>query len=125
MTPRKDWTPEQRERYGGGNEVRDSAGCIATLSDGQVVHASGLTKVALRAVADYCDLHGLKISTVSTPRTIAADLVGRNTYYNGIGRRTGINTPEQVLLGRIGRVDLCERPPITDPRAGRQRQRRA
>ena len=116
MTHRRNWTDEQRERYGGGNDARDRAGCIATLSDGQVVHVSGKAQDSLRTIASYCDRFGLQVVTVSTPRTILADLEGRNTYYNRLGRITGSSTTEQVLLGKIGRMDLCARQPLSGAR---------
>ena len=108
MTHRRNWTLDQRERYGSGNEERDEAGVIATLNNGEVIHCSGLVGTALRGIADYCDLHGLLVRSLSTLRTIVADLAVRDTYFNGLGRRVGALLPEQSLLGRIGRSDLYE-----------------
>jgi len=112
VTHRKDWTPAQRKRYGNSNDVRDAAGAIATLDNGEVIHCTGYLRTALRVIADYCDSWGLKVVTVSTPRTIAADLKGRNTYYNGLGSRRRVNSVEQTLLGQIGRIALCAPPPL-------------
>ena len=106
MSHRRDWTLDQRERYGNGNFHRDVAGVIATLDDGSVIHCSGLVKKALGEVAAYCDRYDLRVATLSTPRTVAADLAVRDTYLNGLGRKTGALTPEASLLGRIGRTDL-------------------
>ena len=50
----------------------------------------------LRYAADYCDEHGLRILTVSTPNTILADLQGRD----------GSANVEASLLHQIGRGDL-------------------
>lgn len=108
MTHRRNWTDDQRERYGSGNDERDTAGVIVTFDSGEVVHCSGLAIPALRAIADYADRHELRVRTLSTPRTILADLAVRDTYYNGLGRRVGALLPEQALLGRIGRLDLYD-----------------
>lgn len=111
VTHRRDW----KRDYGHGNANRDEAGVIATLSDGSVIHCSGLTKTALRAIAAYCDRRELKVATVSTPRTIMADLAIRTTYLNGLGRGSRAASPEQSLLGQIGRIDLCVAAPLTGP----------
>lgn len=112
MTHRRDW----KRDYGNGNRNRDDAGVIATLSDGSVIHCTGLAKTALRAVAAHCDRWELKVCTLSTPRTIAADLDIRVTYLNGLGRRSRVSSPEQSLLGQIGRIDLYAEEPLTDHR---------
>ena len=116
MTHRRDWTPEQARRYGDGNGNRDTAGVIATLTDGQVIHRKGLAFDAVREIAAYCDRYEVQVVTLSTPRTIAADLRVRGTYLNGLAHRTGVNTPEQVLLGRVGRIDLCATEPYQERR---------
>ena len=96
-----------RQRYGNGNENRDEAGVICTLSDGSVIHVSGYTKAALEVVAAYCDRHDLAVATISTPRTVLADLRMRSTALNRLGNASR-PTPELALLGQIGRGDLAQ-----------------
>jgi hypothetical protein len=86
-------------------DSRDEAGVIATLSDGMVVYFGGATKKAVSNVADYCDEHGLRIVTLSTPRTIMRDLAGSRVERKR-GRTSVLRLPEPDLLGQIGRGDL-------------------
>jgi len=121
VTHRKDWTPEQRDAYGDGNQHRDAQGVIATLTDGTVCHRPGFLRDALRAVAEVADAREAKVVTVSTPRTILADLGIRATYLNGFSTKT-VNTPEATLLGQIGRADLIAELPKDGRRQRRQRR---
>jgi hypothetical protein len=91
------------------NDRRDSFGVIATLVNTETRECDsfvvpGLVLAAIRVVCDECDLRGneWRIRSLSTPRTILADLIGRTaTPRNGLQR-----FPEGNLLGRIGRKDL-------------------
>lgn len=81
---------------------RDKYGLTVTLTDGMGTYRSrvfpGTPGEALVDLADYCDLHGVKVVCISSPVTIATDVKGRP--------RTGAPSVEQNMLGRIGRQDL-------------------
>lgn len=99
-------------------ERRFETGCIATLTDGERVftqHFTGNGAEATQAVADFCDAHGFRIVTLSTPTSIYRDLQGtRAPLTVRTGRVTGeekplndrVDVPELNMLGKIGRRDL-------------------
>jgi hypothetical protein len=95
---------------------RHETGVIATLPDGKrsfAEHFVGVNTIATRAIADHCDTFGLKIVCLSTPETIYRDLQGDRHHDTDQVRagdhrapRDGVTTPETIMLGRIGRLDL-------------------
>lgn len=115
-----------RDRYGFGltpAQRRDEGGVTVTIQrdDGKLrtLVGEGPVLKALRAVAEDIDrLNGLdprggwKVASVSTPRTIYADLQGM--------RDELAQSPERLLLGRIHRLDLLRqgRPELQDPEGG-------
>jgi hypothetical protein len=91
--------------------ARDSAGVIVTVREQdtkelRTFHRPGLMADAITdACAQIDRLPGRwLISTISTPRTIAADLAVRNSS----DQRAKPLRPERILLGQIGRLDLLE-----------------
>lgn len=98
---------------------RADYGVIATLDDGSVIVRKGTPTDALLAVADYCDVHGFKIRTLSSPETIYRDLQGTRDGLSDTERGGPLNPhnthrsqllalPEFNMVARIGRSDLLE-----------------
>lgn len=92
-------------------ERRFETGCIATLTDGISRHFVGSGADATRAVADYCDQHGLQVVCLSTPGSIYRDLQGSRNIAaereaDRRGRQAFLRLPEQGMLNAIGRPDL-------------------
>lgn len=92
-------------------ERRFETGCIATLSDGISRHFVGSGADATRAVADYCDEHGLKLLCISTPGTIWRDLQGSREVAapreaDRRSRQAFLRLPESAMLNAIGRQDI-------------------
>jgi hypothetical protein len=73
--------------------ICDRAGRRVTISTGE-----GSQREAALLVASECDRRGMFVETLSTPESIAVDLRGRHGYGH---------TPEHVILGGIGRLDLA------------------
>lgn len=83
-------------------------GLTATVTDGRgglksLVFA-GSTGEAVAELVDYCDLHGVKVVSVSSPQTILADVQGRKVSHRSRTKR--MTLPESNLLGMVGRRDL-------------------
>ena len=75
-------------------ERRNPAGAIVTFVDGSVRHYPGRTRAAVRAALDDGE-----IRTISTPRTIFADLQrepSRSYEYTGVRP----SMPEPKLIGK-------------------------
>lgn len=94
---------------------RFSTGCVATLTDGVSRHFTGEGADSTRAVADYCDKHGLRVVCLSTPATVYRDLQGGRWNDNAPERarvtssarpHEGLALPEPRMLAAIGRTDL-------------------
>ena len=95
---------------------RFETGLIATTSDGASRHFVGNGREATRALADYCDRHGLRVVCISTPGTIYRDLQGTRRTTETTQRRHRVTAeahtlerfalPEQSYLAAIGRLDL-------------------
>lgn len=102
--------PDERRLYGG----------IAVLMRGgedDVRHWPGADW--LQAVCAYCDRGGWRVRCLSTPTTIYRDLQGHRIPAEATNRRhpgssgtpdDRLALPELILLGRLGRLDLLERP---------------
>ena len=104
--------------YSGHPERARNYGITATLVDTttgatEVLVARGSPRLddATLTIAARCDELGptWRVRTLSTPRTILADL--RNA---GAERGEKQTRPESVLLGKVGRMDLVERPTNLD-----------
>jgi hypothetical protein len=96
-------------------------GVIVTASDPQtgqlhVIHRAGLdgqTLDCLREVCAQIETAGWEVETISTPRSIFADLQG-GRYERVVGDDGGIDTAspwqtEMSMLGRIGYLHLLTR----------------
>lgn len=91
---------------GHGNGERNQQGVIVTIvsletQERRMVVSPGYFDAALADICDECDRLGpeWRIQSISTPRTIAADLVGRKEHGHA-------RLPEENMLGRLGRLDL-------------------
>ena len=92
----------------GIREARDSAGCIVsfvhrTTGERRSVHRSGFLRDALPQALEGWDSTEWRVSAISTPRTILADLSGRvqNITYRtrgGKAERHWVELPELRLL---------------------------
>jgi len=101
-------------------DQRFQTGCIATLTNGTTTHVQHFTGVgpeAVRSVAAFCDRHGMRVVSLSTPETVYRDLQGsREVQSMRRGRVTGIekplaarvDVPERWMLGKIGRRELLQ-----------------
>lgn len=96
-------------RANDSNGPRDSSGVIATLrnlttGECESLTAPGFLTDAIRDICEECDSRDgdWRIQSLSTQRTILADLVGRPMISN-TGRA---RFPEGIVLGRVGRKDL-------------------
>lgn len=104
--PRKPGTPRHRS-----NEARNKAGATVTFrnADGELltIHRSGQHGLAeCLAVALTVD-PTYRVQTISNPRTILQDLIGRRPGGTGVPGYTGrILAPEHYALGIIGRKDM-------------------
>ena len=95
------------------NEDR-TAGVIATLTDGHVMHAPGSRREAMLRVAEVCDRRGVKIQTISTSQSIVGDLRGGRPQVVARERdaldRVYLDLPVSRYAGLIGRGDLVAKP---------------
>ena len=87
---------------------RANYGVCATLRTEDGEHRTrefmGPVKSAVLELVAYCDLHGWKVVSMSTPQTIYSDLQGRDVPTTK--RRGRLTLPEENLLGWAGRMDL-------------------
>lgn len=110
-------------RFGVTPGQRFSTGITATVRDeyGETYsrHLSGMTKDALRDLAEWCDRMGAVVVSISTPGTIYRDLHGsRRTMVDAAASlrvsaytehtTDRIDVPEGRMLGWIGRGDLLD-----------------
>ncbi len=115
------------EHFGGSTRAQD--GCIVTfeLPDGtrhiqrftQIVRSKYNGRWASRTekrdgistieqAAEVADLAGAKIVCISTPQTILTDMQGIRTQRGKTTQEPKL--PEQLMLSRIGRLDLLKEP---------------
>lgn len=103
-----------RQIIGGGKYGRESYGCTVTFrNDNGDLLAMYRFGPPIQGLRDMCDEAisrdaTFRVVAYSTPQTIFGDLQGgRADYVSGEGRRLQRATPEQAVLSKIGRADLC------------------
>jgi len=101
-------------------ESRSRDGVIATLVRGAEVESRHFPgPAASESLAAYCDKHGWRVRTISTPQSIYRDLQGTREHLANVtgraeagfdaGRRRSRHTSvEAMSLGGIKRTDLLE-----------------
>ena len=106
---------DERHKYGVTATMESADG--ETRRTAEFPSLGGRVLNALRELAAYCDRHDLRVTCLSSPQTIYADLKGRENTKTA-------NLPEILLMSRIHRMDLLHpriRAQRTDPRSHRRK----
>lgn len=96
------------------NHAREQGGCIVTLRHRETGelhtrHVEGAPEVRLPRFLDRFDPAVYAVQTISTVRTIQADLRMRPSFAGPVPKLSGFGydpqSPERTLLSRIGRFE--------------------